>query len=194
MARADPILASQAGILSLSCPECGLRLDVATSGLATCKSCSTRYTAVVFKPPQEQGPEVLPSTSGAPCAQHARNLAIDSCARCGSFICALCSIDLEGQQICPKCFDRAQEAAASTNSRLNYNSLGFVISLVGLPMIALGMIIGPIAIYYCIRGGIRNARLKEDVSRIPGLLGVVLGLLETVVGIIIVVALLSIKR
>ena len=191
MVLPDPIPVSAPGVLPLCCPECGLELTAAVRGATTCPSCQTRYTTVVFSPPQEQGPVVQPSTSGAPCAQHARNLAVGSCTRCGSFMCELCRIDLDGKQVCPKCFNRAQAAAVTASSRFNYNSVGFLISLIGVPLVILGMFIGPIAIYFCIRGAIRNSRRNEDVARVPGILGIILGLLETLVGTLLFVGMLA---
>jgi len=187
----DSAIVPAARVLTLGCPECEARRETPVSGVATCRSCLTRYTAVVFTPPQEEGPVVQSSTSGAACAQHARNLAIGSCARCGSFMCELCRIDLDGQQICPTCFDRVQADSSSTN-KYNYSSIGFLISLAGIPMMILGTLIGPVAIYFCLRGIFRTANRTDDVAgvSVTGILGILLGLFETVVGTIIFVALL----
>jgi len=196
MADSRSAPAGATAILTLSCPECGRRIENPAGGATTCRSCLTRYTAVVFTPPQETGPVVQPSTGGAACAQHARNLAIGSCARCGSFMCELCRIALDGQQICPSCFNRVQAESSSAANRLNYTSIGFLISLVGVPMMILGTLLGPLAIYCCVRGIFRNTNRKDDVAgvSVTGILGIVLGLLETVVGTVIFVAMLSAKH
>jgi hypothetical protein len=146
----------------LHCPRCRAPLpeDRLTDGANVCLQCLGDFEARVFHPPQrstrvlqlaQSGPE-----GGVSCANHARNAAVAACDRCGLLICSLCQLDVEGDKLCPSCFERlSQDAGADvTRTRFrDYGSLGAIWAFVGLffSWAMLGIPLGIIAIYYCVR-------------------------------------------
>jgi len=196
MAIAGGLLTTTLAPLVLGCPACGTKLPTALAdGTQICAKCRTVFECAVFDPPKERGIVVMPSTAGTPCAQHARNLATGSCTRCGAFMCELCKIDCDSHQVCPTCFERLQQEGALPSLRtriVNYNNIAFTIAVVGVPMIAFGLLIGPIAIVYSIRGIRQNRALSETSYRVRGILAIILGVIEVGVGCCVLLALMGV--
>lgn len=144
------------------CPRCRASLaeERVYDGANVCARCLGDFEARLFTPPRrsvrvlqlaQSGPE-----GGVSCANHARNAAVAACDRCGLLICSLCQLDVEGDKLCPSCFERlSQDAGADvTRTRFrDYGSLGAIWAFVGLffSWAMLGIPLGIIAIYYCVR-------------------------------------------
>jgi len=173
--------------LTLGCPRCGKPFDhLNADGLQRCGRCGQQFTATIFEPPLDRGPVVLPSTQGTACAVHERNLAVESCSRCGASMCELCRIDCDGQSVCPGCFDRLQKEGALPSLRTkitNYNSIALTCAVLGIP--GTGVVLGSLAIYFAIRGQRQNARLGEQLSRATGIIALVLGVIDLIVSVIL---------
>lgn len=144
------------------CPRCRAPLDGERvyDGANVCARCLGDFEARLFTPPR-RGARVLQLAQSGPeggvsCANHARNAAVAACDRCGLLICSLCQLDVEGDKLCPSCFERlSQDAGADvTRTRFrDYGSLGAIWAFVGLffSWAMLGIPLGIIAIYYCVR-------------------------------------------
>ena len=183
-----------------SCPHCRapLDLDGVVAGSQECPSCLRRFEAVRFQPAARRervaevgagGPE-----EAASCAAHRRNVAVASCERCGIFMCTLCRTECDGMTICAPCFERlaAQGAlhSAATEYR-NYVGLAWLSGLVGAVLWFPGLVTGPAAIYYALRG-MRQMREWGDVGgrgRAVGALA--LGVVSSIQGGVTVAALFT---
>jgi len=132
----------------------------------------------------EAGPE-----GGTACANHAGNVAVVSCGRCGLFMCALCRIDADGHVLCPACFERmAAEGAlpsALTTFR-HYPSLAGTTLAVGLLIWPVMPICGPLGAYYAVKG-IQQKRADGDSAGRVGLgLAAALGIAEAGGGVLFI--------
>lgn len=146
-----------AGYTGPACPHCAAPLEVEqlVSGAQSCPRCRRPFEAVRFDPPfpdlqvkrlSEAGPEGAPA-----CANHAGNLAVTHCARCGIFMCALCRIEAEGQALCPACFERLSDEGALRSAIATYRDYGRMSSMLAalsLLVLFVGPVAGPASIYY----------------------------------------------
>ncbi|MBA3709185.1 MAG: hypothetical protein H0W83_10250 [Planctomycetes bacterium] len=133
--------------------------------------------------------------SGTPCARHARNQAAASCERCGAFMCELCRIDCDGKALCSTCFERMEAEGSLPSVRRtmrNYNGMAFHLSLYGVLLFIIGWIIGPVAIWLAIKGTLQNRRNGERVSQTAGIIAMVVGTLDTVGGILFMLAMFGV--
>lgn len=104
--------------------------------------------------------QVLSGTD-IPCAYHRGNLATESCARCGSFICDLCATPIESKTYCSACFERLN-ASGSLQSVKQAYSRPHIISFAfaffsGVPLL------GIILIVFSLIYGIRAVRAREEL-------------------------------
>jgi hypothetical protein len=161
-----------------------------------CGNCGLDFQAELFEPPEPVRPAAPAPDAGATaqCARHARNAAAAACGRCGAFMCTLCRIDIDGLVLCASCFDRLRSEGALASARTTFRSwrtLGLHLSVVGVPLMAMGVILGPIAVFAAVRG-ISQARKNGEEGGIAGsILSILLGLLVTGCGILFVFALLG---
>jgi len=181
-----------AEVMSIRCPRCREPIEITsipTMGEARCALCGRAFQAVRFEPPSRAAvvPQMVDGTLDAaqPCANHPGNAAVTSCQRCGSFICALCRIDLDNRTLCPTCFERlsAEGSLESTRTTFrDYPGLAGVTATVGCLISALGFLFGPLAIYY----GIKGLKQKKEMGESDGLVGlrvaIVIGSLESIGG------------
>lgn len=184
--------------LGPTCPCCAAPLPrPVPTGTFVCRRCQHQITAAAFTPPTDPGPVVLEAGHQTPCARHARNLAVGSCDRCGAFMCTLCQIDIDGRALCSACFERLEKAGELPSTRpsvRNWNGIAFHLSLLGLICCGwfIGILWGPAVILLAARGRRQNQRLGDDISVVAGNIAVVLGILETLAGIAVVLALLGV--
>src|SRR6185369_1116961 len=154
-----------------ACPLCGGAIDfsIYSAGEQVCPHCLRAYIATVFTPPDPYRRPVeslaAAGTGGAvPCGLHAGNAAVANCARCGVFMCILCSIDADGQELCPGCFDRLSAEGALWTSRTqlrDYRGLSLGVGLLGLFCIA-GILTGPLTFYLVYRGVQQRRKTGEN--------------------------------
>lgn len=153
------------------CPRCGATLgdNLLRTGHHLCPFCLGGFEATAFDAPQRAvaRPELVvagPEEASA-CANHARNAAVTSCARCGLFICALCEMNVGGASYCPSCFDRMR-TDGSLKAATRYRDFALIArlsALCGLLFVwVIGMPLGALAIYYAVKG--RKQRLEEGRS------------------------------
>jgi hypothetical protein len=152
------------------CPRCGgyLGLEHMAGGEMRCPSCNGRFLAAPFQPPvvrerivgmAEAGPE-----GSAPCAVHSGNAAIGNCTRCGVFLCTLCRMPVDGQELCPGCFDRlTSEGLLSTarNRIRDYRGMALSLGVFGLLVSCFGLITGPLTLFL-VSLAVRQRRLWQE--------------------------------
>ena len=167
------------------CPRCGgyVDLDRMAAGEHRCVSCGGIFLATPFRPPvlrervgsmAEAGPE-----GAVPCARHSGNAAVGNCSRCGVFMCNLCRIEIEGQELCPGCFDRltAEGVLFGAQTRIrDYRGLAVSLGVFGLLLSCFGLITGPVTLFFVAQAVRQKRQLNEKGGTpalvIAGLLGV----------------------
>lgn len=178
-----------------ACPLCRrpLPYEEMRSGTQVCPRCVGLFEAVSFTPPErnvvvprvnEAGPEGATS-----CVHHARNAAVATCDRCGSFICELCRVEVDRKGFCPGCFERlsSEGALESIVTRLpGHDAAAALCAILGL---FVAPVFAPAAIYF----GVKHLRWKKKMKESDGLGGayvaIVMGALEGV-GLLILLAFL----
>ena len=170
-----------------ACPRCGAQLFLGelAPGPQRCAACRLDFEAMPLAPP---APRLVVSAmaeagpGGAmPCAQHAGNVAVASCTRCGVFICALCRVQIDGRELCPACFDRlsAEGVLPSVRGRLrNWRGFALLAGVGGCWMYFLGLLTGPLAIYCAVQAQRQRRQLEESDGLLGVILAFVLGLVQ----------------
>jgi len=183
-----------------SCPHCSADLDLArvVSGVQGCPACSSSFEATRYQPPDRAAAVQRLSESGpgaeTACAAHPANVAVVNCQRCGVFMCGLCRIDADEMALCPACFDRlsAEGALASTQTTFrDYGRQATNTAIVGLPLMALGLAIGPAAIYYGIRSLKQLSQMGETTGRARAVIAILAGVFETGIGGFLLVSMIA---
>jgi hypothetical protein len=153
-----------------------------------CGECSLTFEAAVLTPPERPPPRRLELDQGqVQCARHARNPAVAACERCGAFMCALCKIDTDGKALCAACFERlrgAGELESATTTFRSWRTLGLHLGLVGIPMMSLGILIGPASIFATVRGMSQDRKDGSAGGKWSAVGTLILGSLVTLVGIL----------
>jgi hypothetical protein len=171
-----------------ACPYCGAELRLEgpegmtgmtgmTAGAQLCFSCAASFEATPFSPPSPYLPPLALAAAGpaggTPCAVHTANAAVGTCERCGLFVCALCRTEIDGQKICPACFDRlAAEGTlpALRTSFVDLPGLALLSGLGGMLFFFLGIVLGPITLFLAARA----VRQKQRGEGSGGWIGIVL--------------------
>lgn len=177
--------------LTIRCPLCRkpIELRAIESGTFTCPQCTDPFEAVRFDPPRREIsiPQMADGglQAAQPCAVHQRNAAVANCERCGAFMCSLCRIDVDNRTLCPKCFERLSAEGSISSTRTTFRDYGGLASVVatgGCLLWFASMVLGPLAIYY----GVKGLRQKKSLGESDGIAGVwvamILGAVETVAG------------
>ena len=182
------------------CPRCGrwLDLDRLTAGEQRCPSCGVVFLATPFRPPELR--ERVESVAGAgpegavPCARHPGNASVGNCTRCGVFMCGLCRIEIEGQELCPGCFDRltAEGVLSATRTRIrDYRGMAIVVGLLGMLASFLGLITGPLTLFF-VAQAVRQKRRWNETGGITSLvIASLLGLAQIGISIALIVAMFA---
>lgn len=158
-----------------ACPRCQKPIDltaIPTSAAAVCPLCARTFEAVHFDPPPPDTtlPQSVDASLAAaqPCAFHEHNAAVVECERCGSFMCRLCRIDIDGRTLCPGCFERlATEGSidSAVTTFRDYSGMAGVAALLGIVISFLGVLFGPATIYYAIMGIRQKKKMRESDGR-----------------------------
>ena len=101
-------------ITSVACPGCSVPLDVADDEKRRCSNCGWRGNILAFRPLQlkvDAGQAALPED--ATCVHHPAKRAESICAGTGDYICALCTIEHEGQTFSADYFSSSGAATAA---------------------------------------------------------------------------------
>jgi len=162
------------------------------SASSACLECGLNFEAAVLSPPVRPAPRQLQHSQGqVQCARHARNAAVASCERCGAFMCGLCRIDADGKSICAACFERLRAAgeleSASTRFR-SFRTLGLHLGILGIPLMAGGILLGPASIIATVRGMRQDSKEGTAGETLSAVLALILGTVSTVGGIVVCLA------
>src|SRR5688500_18777407 len=130
------------------CPRCSayVDLDRMVAGEHRCASCGGIFLATPFRPPVLRERVSSVAEAGAegaqPCPSHAGDAALDNCSGCGVFLCNLCRIEIEWQDLCPGCFDRltAEGVLSGAQSRIrDYRGMAVSFGVLGLLFSCFGL-------------------------------------------------------
>jgi hypothetical protein len=182
------------------CPRCKGYLDLERlpAGETLCPSCGKTFLATPFHPPAlrdrvESLAEAGPG-GAAPCALHSGNAAIGNCTRCGVFFCPLCRIQVDGQELCPGCFDRltAEESLSTTRNRIrDYRGMALSLGIFGLLASCFGLITGPLTLYLVTQAVRQRRRWQESGGMASLVVASLLGLLQIGFSIVVLLALFA---
>jgi len=182
------------------CPRCGgwVDLERMAAGEERCPSCGGVFLATPFRPPAlrervgsvaEAGPE-----GAVPCARHSGNAAVDNCSRCGVFMCSLCRIEIEGQDLCPGCFDRltAEGVLSGAQTRIrDYRGMALALGVLGLLVFCFGLITGPMTLFLVAQAVRQKRLLNEKGGTLTLVVAGLLGALQIAIGVFFIVIMFS---
>jgi hypothetical protein len=178
------------------CPRCRKPVDVTaitTSPAAMCPLCAGEFEAVRFIAPVRATAVAQMAEAridaAQPCATHPGNVAVTTCQRCGSFICALCRIDVDNRTLCPVCFERLSSEGSLESTRTTFRDfpgLAGLSATAGCVLSFFAIVLGPLAIYY----GVKALRQKREMGEEDGFAGIwlaiLIGVAEVGVGLFLV--------
>src|SRR5271170_6640528 len=126
-----------------SCPSCKAPLAVepgTTEIVSNCPQCAEPIEAFFFSAffrPVQVGAAAtaLMDHTEASCFYHPQKQAMRVCDGCGRMICALCSIELGAEHLCPSCVASGRKKGKITtleDNRTRYDSIALTLSVLGL--------------------------------------------------------------
>jgi hypothetical protein len=149
------------------CPGCGAPLQVLV------------FPALVRPVQTGAGAPGIAAEGEASCFYHAQKRAVVPCDGCGRFLCALCDMELNGQHLCPGCFETGRKKGRLSNldnRRTLHDSLALTLTLLPLLFYPATLLTAPAAVYVCIRywnapgSLVRRARYRFVLAMILALL------------------------
>jgi hypothetical protein len=147
---------------TFSCPSCKVQIAIepGTPEIAsTCPQCLSFIQAyffpAFFRPVQVgAAPAALADQTETSCFYHPQKQAARVCDGCGRLICALCSVELGAEHLCPSCISAGKKKGKITNledHRTRYDSIALSLAVFGLLIYVFGIFLAPAAIYIAIR-------------------------------------------
>jgi hypothetical protein len=127
--------------------------------MVTCPRCASQIEAYFFPGffrPMQAGASatVLVDHTEASCFYHPQKQALQVCDGCGRMICALCSIDLGTEHLCPSCISSGKKKGKITtleDNRTRYDSIALSLAIFGMFCYPFAIFLLPAAIYVAIR-------------------------------------------
>ena len=149
-------------VSALACARCGSPLPGQPAELAAlerCGSCGTAVQVLMFPAlsrPARGGTAGLAAAGEgeAACFYHAQKRAVVPCDGCGRFLCALCDMELNGQHLCPACFETGRKKgrlAGLDNRRTLYDSLALTLALFPLLLWPTTLVTAPASLFVALR-------------------------------------------
>lgn len=89
---------------------------------------------------------------GAKCAAHPHLAAVDTCARCGSYVCSTCMEVEEWDTFCPDCYGKVGKKAPASTAATTALVLAILAMSGCLPLAPIGAILGHVEIARIDRG------------------------------------------
>lgn len=124
----------------------------------------------------------------AGCFFHPAKKAAVTCERCGRFICALCTVEIGAEALCPACLGgglQNEKVAALVTSRFCWSNLAFLLGVVpfvlSLTVLPLLVFTGPAAIFAAIYGWNKPGSLVRGRRHWAAVLGIVFGLAQVAI-------------
>jgi hypothetical protein len=128
--------------------------------MGNCPSCNAQVGAEVF-PAALRDPvaearqsENVSTPEEASCFYHPAKRAVETCANCGRFMCALCDVELSGEHICPSCLSTGRKKGRIRNlenERVLYGNVALALAILPILTIWFTIFTAPIAIYMAVR-------------------------------------------
>ena len=139
--------------LAITCPRCGSELPAAIleSNGINCSVCETHAQAVIFpamfRRVEAAGDEIVVAGEST-CYFHGDRVAAVACVRCGRFLCQLCRINWDGEDVCPACLEASNDlkTAKPVSSCYRSDSLALAISVLPMVTVFLTILTAPIAL------------------------------------------------
>jgi hypothetical protein len=120
------------------------------------------------------------------CATHPDTEAVGACVACGTGVCIACRQTIDDRTYCQACAGKASAGAPAYLPREQAPGavIALVLGIVGLMTGQLGIILGPLAIYYAVKAKRAVAENPLLEGRGMATAGYVLGIIATVLGTI----------
>lgn len=148
-------------------------------------------------PTQEQSPGVSPEPAPH-CALHPEREALETCGRCGNYLCAICISSHAGKIVCVTCADRAgaaqpsRRAATSAVLSLLALVLGAAGAVTAQPLACLSLPLGLLGLGFAV---VELNAIRAGASSSKGTRGAQLGLSLGVLAVVApLIALLFTRR
>ncbi len=176
---------------SLACPRCSASVppnDFHGSAELKCPRCQARLSGRIFPAFWETRAAIGSGDQSAMegeavCFFHPAKRAAVTCERCGRFVCALCTVEIGAEALCPSCLGgglQNEKVAALITARFCWSDLAFllgvgplVLSIAVLPLL---IFTGPAAIFAAIYGWKKPASLVRGRRHWKAVAGMVCGL------------------
>ncbi|MEI9999183.1 MAG: hypothetical protein WDO13_08415 [Verrucomicrobiota bacterium] len=147
---------------TIPCPKCQAALEVPPQVwdfAATCPSCASALETHLFPAffrPVEVGAaaSALVDPTEASCYYHPQKQAAGVCDGCGRLICALCSVELGAEHLCPSCIAAGKKKGKLTtleDHRVRYDSIALSLAIFSFLFYVLAIVLAPAAIYTAVR-------------------------------------------
>ncbi len=130
-------------VIAPICSNCKTQVpieDLNTGKYNHCPGCNTSTKITVFPmltDKQQASPSALNTLSGeSSCFNHSEKKAVRACSTCGRFLCTLCNLEIDGNNICPDCLSsgkRKKTINVLDNRFTRYDSI--MIALVFVPIL-----------------------------------------------------------
>lgn len=146
----------------IACPKCRTILLEGVFNqpdFAACPSCNSQLRIEVFPalfrkiaPGQAAQAVMIEGESG--CYFHPLKKAVQPCAACGRFLCALCDCEFSGEHFCPACLESGKSKGkikALENTRMRYDTLALGLAVLPLLIFYFTIITAPMALFIAIR-------------------------------------------
>jgi hypothetical protein len=145
-----------------ACPTCKTAFLVepgTVDATAICPGCASSLEAhfypAFFRPPEPGvAASQLTDLSEASCFYHPQKQAARVCDGCGRLLCALCSVDLGDQHLCPACISSGRKKGrikTLETSRTRFDSIALSLAVGGCFLSIFSFVLAPAAIYLTIR-------------------------------------------
>jgi hypothetical protein len=154
-----------ADLATVPCAACGRVLSLHAEGTAWC-SCGKPSRVFRLTPVRAAARPPAPVLAGTPCAYHAGNAAVTTCARCGSFVCTLCATPVGATTYCTACFERLHATGDLRELRVRIprpHAWALAVALVGSgPYLVL--VTAPVVVWLAVRA-VRSRREIAERER-----------------------------
>jgi len=146
---------------AIGCPVCMHALPPDTWNLSYetyCPVCRSPVTTLVFPAfVRDSGgalPEAAVEGTEATCFYHSKKKAVVPCDQCGRFLCALCQVELSGQNWCPSCIELQRKQGKLTNlenRRTLYDGIALLLATLPIVIWPVTILTAPAALYTVVR-------------------------------------------
>lgn len=143
----------------LACPKCRRHVpDAYWQGVdvVRCPACQAEFEQLRFPAAQAARRVSLAATSvdgEASCFFHAQNRAETACEGCGRYLCSVCSVDFNGQKLCPSCLEgKATRRKLPENQRVLHDRIALLLAFFPVFVWPLTLVTAPATLVLCFYG------------------------------------------